>query len=75
MLTHSAISEPDWPATVLCSTGKDRQMNSEKKDRLWQDLAQQIAEEKDPEKVVDLASKLIRALDNENPPGVRPPLA
>ena len=43
-------------------------MNSEKKDHLWQDLAQQIAEEKDPEKVVELASKLIRALDNENPP-------
>lgn len=36
-----------------------------KSERSWQEIARDVTEEKDPQKVVDLSADLIRALDAE----------
>ena len=43
-------------------------MNSTKPKHPWQGLAQQIAEEKDPGKIIELAAELVHALDAERKP-------
>ena len=43
-------------------------MNPKKAEHVWKNIAQQLTEESDPTKIIELAGELIHALDKERKP-------
>ena len=43
-------------------------MRDESEKRSWSAIAQELCKERDPKKIIDLARKLIDALDKQSPP-------